>query len=166
MNHYTFQKFKVTTLNSKAVEKMRNFDCKKDNIYLYGKCGTGKTHLAYASAKAHALKGLETIITTPMRLVDSFRTKSETEKEDRFQDFSECDFLLIDDLGISKHTDFAIEILNEILNRRMLQLKNGLVVTSNLSLEHLANKIDDRVPSRLAGLCKVMEIEGEDFRIK
>ena len=167
MNHYTFQRFKITDGNREAFEKMRNFDSTRDNVYLHGSCGTGKTHLAYAAAKTYALNGKTVVITTPLRLVDAFRTKTESEKEDRFQKFTECDFLLVDDFGISKHTDFSIEVFCEILNRRALQLKNGLVVTSNLSLDRLANKnVDDRVPSRLSGLCSLIEVVGQDFRVQ
>lgn len=167
MNLYTFQRFKVTMNTSDAHDACRKFDHKKDNLYLWGPCGTGKSHLAYATAKMYAFDGMEVIISTPMKLVDSFRTKNDAEKERLFEDYSGCDLLLIDDLGISKYTDFGLEILCEILNRRTLQMRSGLIVTSNLSLERLAKRNnDDRLASRLDGLCKIIELSGEDYRQK
>lgn len=166
MNYYTFEKFKVTYHNTDAYTACRDFSARTQNIYLCGPCGVGKSHLAYATAKMYALNGKNVVITTPLKMVDSFRTKNDTEKEDRFEEFTEAELLLIDDLGISKYTDFAMEILCEILNRRTLQMRNGLFVTTNLSLDKLTDKMkDDRLSSRLAGLCKVIEIGGPDYRV-
>lgn len=164
-NCFTFSNFKVLDGNETAYKKCRNFDPAKDNIYMWGSCGTGKTHLAYATAKTHFLHGRKVIITSPMKMVDTFRTKNDLEKEDKMDEYTSCDILLIDDLGISKYTDFAIEIICELLNRRTLQMRNGLIITSNLSLDQMAQKNkDDRVTSRIAGLCLVTNVHGPDFR--
>ena len=57
-------------------------------------------------------------------------------------------------------------MLYEILDLRASNYKNGLILTSNLSLEEFAAKVgDDRLPSRIAGLCKVIKIESKDYRI-
>lgn len=167
MNYYTFQKFKVSDGNQEAFEKLSNFDSNKENVYLWGSAGTGKTHLAYACAKAYALNGKRVVISTPLRMVDTFRTKSQEEKENHFDNFTECDILLVDDLGVSRYTDFGLEIICELLNRRTLQLKYGLIVTSNLSLDALSNKLkDDRLTSRLAGMCDIIKLSGHDHRLK
>jgi DNA replication protein DnaC len=167
MNYYTFQRFMQTEGNEEACDFAYRFDSKKDNLYMWGPTGVGKTHLAYAAAKMYALAGKNVVVSTPLRMVDSFRTKSELEKEDRFEEFTECDLLLIDDLGISKYTDFGLEVLCEILNRRTLQMRNGLIVTSNLSLDHLAKRNNDaRLASRLSGICTVIELRGDDYRLK
>ena len=166
MNYYTFGKFKQTEENREAYEAARNFNSQKDNLYLWGPCGTGKSHLSYATAKMYAMNGKSVVISTPLKMVDSFRTKNDMEKESRFQEYTECDLLLIDDLGISKYTDFGLEILCEVLNRRTLQMRNGLMVTSNLSMRDLASKNDDRLASRLTGLCRIIAIIGTDYRLQ
>lgn len=167
MNYYTFERFMKTDGNEEAFDACREFEPTRHNLYLWGSVGTGKSHLGYATAKMVALHGGEVIVTTPLRMVDVFRTKTDAEKETRFEEFTECDLLLIDDLGISKYTDFGLEVLCEILNRRTLQLRNGLIVTSNLSINHLAKRNnDDRLASRLTGLCRVLSLSGEDFRVK
>lgn len=167
MNHYTFDRFMRTEGNSDALDIMREFDSSKENVYLWGTCGTGKTHLAYAAAKKYALNGKTVVVTTPLKMTDTFRTKSNVEKEDSFEEFTECDLLFIDDLGITRNTDFALEVFCEILNRRTLQMRNGLIVTSNLSIADLAQKNrDDRLSSRLSGMCKIVGLTGEDYRLK
>lgn len=166
MNYYTFQRFRSTPGNEEAFEACRDFNSSKDNLYLWGPCGTGKTHLGYATAKTYALNGRSVVIATPLKIVDAFRTKSDLEKDQRFDEYTTAELLLIDDLGISKYTDFGLEILCEILNRRTLQMRNGLIVTSNLDLGALAKRNgDDRLSSRLAGLCRAIKVEGTDFRL-
>lgn len=167
MNYYTFQRFKVTTGNDEAFKRLREFNSEDENVYLFGPCGVGKTHLAYSAAKMYALAGKDVVVSTPLKMVDTFRTKSDLEKEQRFEEYVGCDLLLVDDLGVSKYTDFALEVFCEILNRRTLQMRNGLIVTSNLSLEHLSRRNqEDRLCSRLAGLCDIIELKGDDYRIK
>jgi DNA replication protein DnaC len=39
-------------------------------------------------------------------------------------------------------------------------------VTSNLTLDAIAEKVGDRIASRIAGMCKVVEIRGKDRRLK
>ena len=165
MNYYTFERFQVLPGNSVAYKACKQFNSEQDNLYVFGPCGTGKTHLAYATAKMYALNDKNVVISTTLKIVDTFRTLKDSEKEDRFLNFSECDLLLIDDLGISKYTDFALEVFCEILNRRTLRMRNGLIVTSNLNLDRLASKNDDRLASRLAGICRVVEVSGQDHRL-
>lgn len=167
MNYYTFQRFMVTDGNEDAYKSLREFESTTDNVYLFGPCGVGKTHLAYSTAKMYALGGKSVVVSTPLKMVDAFRTKTDIEKEQRFSEYVECDLLLIDDLGVSKYTDFALEVFCEILNRRTLQMRNGLIVTSNLSLDLLSRRNqEDRLCSRLYGLCNVIELTGPDYRLK
>jgi DNA replication protein DnaC len=73
--------------------------------------------------------------------------------------------LVIDDIGVEKNTGFSLAVLYEIIDARDMAYNKGLIVTSNLSLGALADRLgDDRVTSRLAGMCKVVEITGPDRR--
>lgn len=47
-----------------------------------------------------------------------------------------------------------------------MQETGGLIITSNLSLDNLrARFADDRLTSRIAGMCKILEITGADRRL-
>jgi len=39
------------------------------------------------------------------------------------------------------------------------------LITSNLTLDEIAEKVGDRIASRIAGMCKVVEVRGKDRRI-
>lgn len=69
-------------------------------------------------------------------------------------------WLVLDDLGVEKQTDFVKEITYYIINER--EVNNGkIMITSNKGLEHL----EDRIASRIAGMCEVLYFSGEDRRL-
>lgn len=105
-------------------------------------------------------------VVSQRELVNRFRMKTGFEELAEYNRLCDQDLLVIDDLGIAKGTEFMIEVLCEVLNKRFLRGLNGLVVTSNLSLDDLAHKIgDDRLSSRIAGMCKTYELKGPDWRL-
>ena len=64
-------------------------------------------------------------------------------------------------------TEYSMSIFYEILDGRLMQKQNGLIITSNLSLNELAVKMgDDRITSRIAGMCRVISLGGDDRRMK
>jgi DNA replication protein DnaC len=40
------------------------------------------------------------------------------------------------------------------------------IITSNLTLEEVSEKVGDRIASRIAGMCKVIELKGIDRRVE
>jgi len=152
---YTFENFLPTSGTEEAVEASKGFNYKKDNLYLHGQCGRGKTHLAYAVGLVE-LKNNRNVLNVSVReLLNKFRMKNPQDETEEMDRFVNADILIIDDLGVSRSTDYGLEILMEVINKRTLKLKNGLIVTSNLSLDELSRKnFDDRLSSRLSGeLC-------------
>ena len=74
--------------------------------------------------------------------------------------------LVLDDLGTNKPTDWVAEQIYNLLNQR---IEYGLPVigTTNYTLEQLETRLGhDRAVSRLVGLCAVVEVGGEDWRVK
>ena len=74
-------------------------------------------------------------------------------------------FLVMDDLGADRLTDFALEGLYLMIDRWYRRQKKGLVITSNFDLGRIAESVDDRIASRIAGMCEVIHMTGEDRRI-
>jgi DNA replication protein DnaC len=40
------------------------------------------------------------------------------------------------------------------------------IITSNLSLDEIAGQVDQRTASRIAGMGRVMRVQGPDWRLK
>ncbi|MCL2322501.1 MAG: DnaA/Hda family protein, partial [Oscillospiraceae bacterium] len=76
-----------------------------------------------------------------------------------------CDLLIIDDFGIEVTNDYTYLDLFNMLNKKMLYNKKMLIST-NLILENLLEKYEERIYSRLIGGFKFHKFLGEDLRIE
>ncbi len=163
---FTFEKFQETPGNREALERAKAFNPKSENLYLWGPCGAGKTHLATAAARAFADDKGSAQVLKPPQLMRLIRSLDAPQEEAELRHIARLPVFVLDDLGIGRATEFALQILYEIVDLREMSLRNGLIVTSNLSLQDLAERLkDDRLSSRLAGLCRVVKIDGEDRRL-
>ncbi len=67
---------------------------------------------------------------------------------------SEADFLVLDDFGSERPTDWVLGVLYLLIDRRYENMKHT-IFTSNLSLDEIAEKFgDDRITSRIERMCK------------
>lgn len=72
--------------------------------------------------------------------------------------------LVLDDLGSERYTDFVFENLYLIISERYsYRAERVTIVTSNLDLDVISEKIDPRLASRL-GAGTVLPMEGTDYR--
>jgi len=166
-HNFTFGNLSEHDGNREAVEAGMIFNPEKQNLFIWGPTGTGKTHLATAIARVGAEIGASVLVLNPAQLMRSCRGIDSSDEEAVIENISRTSVFVLDDLGVGRATEFALQILYEIINKRDMNYKNGLIITSNLSLKELAEKMnDDRLASRIAGLCKIVKIEGDDNRLK
>lgn len=86
-------------------------------------------------------------------------------EESVVEKYSHCPVLVLDDLGVEKTTEWALQTLYIILNNRYSNYMQT-IITSNLSIEEISEKLGDRIASRIAGMCKIVKLTGKDRRIK
>lgn len=153
-----------------VIDYCLNGDWKEKGLYLWGKCGVGKTYIAYAIKKLIRIHGTECKV---MSLIDilnlikeDFRIKQqEFRGPTNFDDLLNLEgVLIIDDIGVEKITDWVLETLYALVNKRY-EYKLTTIFTSNLSLDDLAERLGDRIPSRIAEMCIVKKLEGQDKRL-
>jgi DNA replication protein DnaC len=163
---FTFERYTVTPDNRLAFECSRRFDPAAENLYLWGPCGVGKTHLAHAIARRCFQETLSVTILFAPQLSRKVRMKDPDKEQAAIDEYVRCDVLILDDLGAGPDTAFSRQIMQEILDGRDFTDRPGLVVTSKYSLDELAAKqADDSIPSRLAGTCQVVAVKGIDHRL-
>lgn len=151
------------------------------SILFTGKTGCGKTHLAVSIITELVKRNFYIreccFVTAPELLLEiraTFRPsykkyddfgKCEADTENDVLDkYSKCELLILDDLGAEKVSDFTIQSLYLVIDRRNKNLK-PTIVTTNLSLEEIETLIDARMASRLADM-KVIKLTMPDYRKK
>ncbi len=76
--------------------------------------------------------------------------------------FGDVEFLVLDDLGAGSLSDFERRSTLHVLDRRLNHLR-PTIITSNLSLEQIAQGMDERIGSRLRGFTRIA-MTGRDRR--
>lgn len=170
VDDFTFPKYvPKTESQTAALEECRNFAPGASSLYLWGTTGGGKTHLSCALAAAAFNAGLRVEFWKTGPLLRYIRMKEPDIQEKIIKRWVTADLFVLDDLGIGKTSDFSASIFYDIVDARFMAKRHGLVVTSNLSLDAMAKNLDDdRLPSRIAGLCKgnIIEVKGPDGRLQ
>lgn len=160
-------RFETTPENSRAYIAARDFDPMAQNLYLSGDPGTGKTMLACKVIHRAIRKKLSCAFRITEEWLRSLYGATGQEQQDSINRLVFARVLVFDEVGFEPSSEFSARALYEVINARMLTGRNGLVVTSNLALEKLADRLkDDRITSRIGGMCgvNVIEILGRDWR--
>lgn len=168
---YVATHFKATPRTAPAFKAACAFDHRKENIYIHGPTGTGKSWLAAVAARRifdeRFWQGrIRTI--NEMELSRMVRGCPDANAEEELiKQLGELDVLVLQDLGVAKVTDFLAALIYEVIDYRYQNKPGGLVVTSNLSLDELGCKLgDDRVSDRLAQMTlgRLFSFVGEESR--
>lgn len=143
-----------------------------ESIYFWStEPGTGKTHLAWAYYINERFKNekqrplFSTFGALQLRLRASMNVEGETENQ-IIKEFSTRNLVILDDLGglrAGNASDYSLSMVFEILNNRY-SWERQTIITSNKSLEEIEQTFDARIASRLIGMCRVIELSGEDRR--
>lgn len=137
-----------------------------DGLFLAGGVGTGKTHLAAAIVRHEIERGKRQVYFRPASVLfqairDSYKDEGRTEAS-ILADYTDARLLVLDDLGAGNLSDHERRYTLEVLDRRLNNMR-PTIVTSNWTLKDIAEKLDERVASRLSGF-KVIAFKGEDKR--
>lgn len=151
-----------------AQEFIETFSTDFRNLFLYGDTGVGKTFLSNCIAKELIDRSYSVIYFSAFELFDTL-AKSRFGKDDSADEMNEhifnCDLLIIDDLGTELANSFTVSQLFLCLNERLLRRKSTIIST-NLSLEALANIYSERTFSRITSNYTMLKLTGDDIRIK
>ena len=145
-----------------------------EGAFIHGPVGTGKTHLGIAMVKAavggavRAQEQATLLVTSAPALLSeirsSFRDGASLSEDDLIRRYASVKFLLVDDLGVERGTDFAIQTLYLIVDARYTAMRRT-VFTSNLSVAEIAERLGDRIASRICGMGVVLHLDGPDRRL-
>lgn len=146
-----------------------DFDKNNSNLLFYGNTGLGKTFMCNCLAKALIDTGKTVVYQTAFKLLEIVEEhKFNKQNEDALNRESynlifNSDLLIIDDLGTEFINSFTNSELFNIINSRLISGKNT-VISTNLSMDELANAYSDRIISRIFNRYISCKFYGNDLR--
>jgi DNA replication protein DnaC len=110
----------------------------QSGILLMGPCGVGKTHLAVAALRALVLRGHQALFYDYRELLKeiqaSYNAVSQTTEMSVLEPVLTAEVLLLDDIGASKPSAWALETVGHILNTRYNERRVTLLTTNYLDI--------------------------------
>lgn len=136
-------------------------------LYFCGGVGTGKTHLAVALMnELIRTERVPSLFVTVPELMDSLRSGYQEpggEIEEWMESVKNAEFLVMDDLGSERVTQWVRERMFVIINYRYSEAL-PTVFTSNTGPKDLAAQLGKRAASRMIEMCEWIPLEGPDHR--
>lgn len=159
--------------NPKVIEKAKRYvsnwgEMLEKNIGLcfFGNVGTGKTFAAACIANALIDQGIRVIMTDFSRILNDMQSFDIRDKNGYISNICDSSLLIIDDLGAERQSEYALQIVEQVIDRRY-KAKKPLLLTTNIPLEKIKNPDDmkySRIYSRILGMTIPVQVCGKDKR--
>lgn len=175
-----------------ACRFVEEYPLEGNGLLIIGSIGAGKTHLAVGIIKELVVsKGVACLFYDYRELLkqiqNSYNDSVKATELDVLRPVFDAEVLVLDELGAVKPTDWVWDTVSLILNTRYNDKRTTIITTNfpdesgqdsaNSSLEFaraqrsvrretLGDRIGERMRSRLHEMCRIIKMEGEDFRQK
>ncbi len=150
-----------------CVNYAHNFTEGSRSILMRGATGLGKTHLSLAIANEVLSKGYYVVyVSAPSILseLEKAHFNYEKEEEQSLSDtLTDCDLLILDDLGTEYINQYSKAAIYNIFNNRLLRNK-PTIINTNMTIRELESSYSQRFVSRIMGSCDKLDFIGKDIR--
>lgn len=187
----TFKNFEIHNDSHRHALKIskqfvKNYPIQDVGLLFIGPCGVGKTHLAIAILKeCIEKKGVSCYFCDFRELIRniqrSYSSDSPMSEQELLTPVFEKEILILDELGAKRTTAWVEETVFYVINHRYNHKKLTIFTSNYLDTEEeedtrstmfkekedsLVDRIGFRLRSRIYEMCKVVEMEGPDYRKK
>ncbi len=176
-----------------ACKFVEEYPVDNTGLLLIGTVGVGKTHLAVGILKELILsKGTPSLFYDYRELLkqiqNSYNESVKATELEVLRPVFETEVLVLDELGAVKPTEWVWDTVSLILNTRYNDNRTTIITTNYpddpgqepyanpasefgraqraMRRETLGDRIGERMRSRLHEMCRIIRMEGEDFRQK
>ena len=153
-------------------------------IYAQSVSSSGTVRGSVVDPSGAAVKGVAVQIAN---FVSGYNPSVQTSELEILRPVFDAEVLVLDELGAVKPTEWVFDTVSHILNSRYNEKKTTIITTNFLNLppgepqggrlgsagdaarqaarnETLGDRISERMRSRLHEMCRVVQLEGSDFR--
>lgn len=145
-----------------------SFRPSSDSLLFSGATGLGKTFLSACIARQVADKGYSVVYQTAVDLFADYEAakfgNGDEDPQAITKKYTDCDLLIIDDLGTELTTQFTISALYTVIDAR-LRRQLATIVSTNLTPEALEDRYSPQIASRLCGSYRLIQFFGTDIRM-
>ena len=141
---------------------------RSENLAMFGGTGLGKTHLSTAIARVVIEGGWDVVYVSCVDMfadyeAQRFGNSTGTPTGADTSRYTDCDLLIIDDLGTEMTNQFTTSCLYSLLNTR-LNRHLPVILSTNLETDEFRKRYWDRITSRVLGNFSIMPFKGTDIR--
>ncbi|WP_379706604.1 ATP-binding protein [Mediterraneibacter gnavus] len=150
----------------KYVENWEDMKANSSGLLLWGNVGTGKSFFAGCIANALLEKGVPVLMTNFSRILNTLTGMHFEDRNQFIDSLNRYSLLIIDDLGIERNSEFALEQVFNVIDSRY-RSKKPLIVTTNLTLTELNSAPDvahRRIYDRILERCTPIRINNRNIR--
>ena len=183
-NYQTNGNSSLVTAKMTAEKFVERYPVEKVGLMFEGSIGIGKTHLAIAIIKELIQrKGIPCLFYEYRELLksiqNSYNSEVKTTELGLLRPVFETEVLVLDELGAVKPSDWVWDTVSFILNTRYNDNRTTIVTTnlmneaalgtgnrSVMRADTLGDRIGERMRSRLHEMCRIVQMEGDDYRQK
>ena len=137
-----------------------------NGLLLFGDVGTGKSFFAGCIANALLDRDVPVLMTNFPTILNRLTGMFSEDRADFIASFDEYDLLIIDDLGVERSTEYAMEQMFFVIDSRY-RSRRPMIITTNLKLSELKNPPDlahARIYDRILERCAPILFDGKNFR--
>jgi DNA replication protein DnaC len=183
----------LATARMAACRFVEEYPVDATGLLLIGSIGVGKTHLAVGIVKELILsKGIACLFYDYRELLkqiqNSYNDSVKATELEVLRPVFETEVLVLDELGAVKPTEWVWDTVSLILNSRYNESRTTIITTNYpddsaqdahanstsefsraqraIRRETLGDRIGERMRSRLHEMCRIVTMEGQDFRQK
>ena len=168
--------FNIRQIMEKTLDTCRTYAAQfpeqHGNLLFSGGTGLGKTLMSACIASQVTDQGCSVVYESASRLFAQLeKAKFAHDPEVRAQTeaacsrYSECDLLILDDLGTELSGQFVTAALYNLINERIMFGK-ATIISTNLKNEELESRYSAQILSRLRGHYRRVAFVGDDIRVK